>query len=70
MNEYELSIEGMHCKSCVMLITEELEDLGAKDVKVAHKQGAKSGTVTLKTDKPKAEIIGAIEGLGEYKVSG
>ncbi len=70
MNEYKLKVDGMHCRSCVMLIQEELADLGAKDIRVEHKEGQKSGSVSLKTDKPKSTIVAAIEALGEYKVHG
>ena len=35
----ELNVEGMHCKSCEMLISDELEENGAKNIKIDHKTG-------------------------------
>jgi copper chaperone CopZ len=67
MNDLKLTVDGMHCKSCAMLVQDELEDLGAKDVKVSLVQD-KVGSVTLKTEKSREQIIAAIEALGEYKV--
>ena len=35
----ELRVEGMHCKSCEMLISDELEENGATNIKIDHKTG-------------------------------
>jgi copper chaperone CopZ len=68
MNDLKLTVDGMHCRSCVMLVQDELEDLGANNVSVKLDELSKKGTVSLVTDKSRADIIKAIESLGEYKV--
>jgi copper chaperone CopZ len=67
LKEMRLTVEGMHCASCVALIREELEDQGAKDVKVGL-TAAQRGEVALATSKSRAEVVKIIEGLGSYKV--
>jgi copper chaperone CopZ len=69
MNTLVLNIEGMHCNSCVTLIREELEDLGARNIAVALGP-VRTGTITVSTDRDRAEIITAIEALGDYRVKG
>jgi copper chaperone CopZ len=40
MNELKLKVEGMHCKSCETLVTEELADVsGVKGVEASHTDG-------------------------------
>ena len=34
-----LNVDGMHCKSCEMLVGDELEENGATNVVVDHKKG-------------------------------
>ncbi|MBR9692642.1 heavy-metal-associated domain-containing protein [Candidatus Woesearchaeota archaeon] len=63
------TVKGMHCKSCSMLIQEELEDLGVTNVSITVDDATQTGTVNFETDKDTAELKAAIEALGEYKVS-
>ena len=54
----QLSIKGMHCKSCEILIQESLEELGVK-AKADHKKGL----VNIEFDESKTtkeQIIQAI----------
>jgi copper chaperone CopZ len=67
MEEIKLNVEGMHCSSCEILISDELKELnGVKDVVVNHK----SGSVNVKFDQSKTnkhDIIEVIKKEG-YKV--
>lgn len=55
-----IQVEGMHCKHCEMLVTMELEDRGAKDVKA----DASCGTVTYEGDLTPQQVSQAIEAAG------
>jgi len=39
MKKKEIKINGMHCKSCEMLIKDELMELGVKECEIDHKSG-------------------------------
>jgi len=39
MQKITLRVDGMHCKSCEMLIEESIEDLGAEKVDASFEQG-------------------------------
>ena len=66
MNKINLVIKGMHCKSCEMLIKDELIEAGVKDCIIDHK----SGRAAIIFDKSKLDlkqIKSVIESNG-YKV--
>ena len=66
MKTIQFRVEGMHCKSCEMLIGDALEDLGVKKSR-ANKD---EGTVTVHFDEEKLKpnkICEIIEDEG-YKV--
>lgn len=67
MEKIKLNIEGMHCPSCEILITDELKELdGVKKAKVNHKSGiAEVEFDASKTTKD--QIIETIKKEG-YKV--
>lgn len=62
-----LTVKGMHCNSCKVLITEALEDAGAKDINIALNKD-NIGTIHLTSDMPKEKIKAIIEEQGDYKV--
>ncbi|MBU0761577.1 MAG: cation transporter [Candidatus Altiarchaeota archaeon] len=67
MDSKTFKVAGMHCKSCEMLVNEELSEIGnIKETKSDHK----AGTVTIKYDKEPdmAKVKKAVEDLG-YKVN-
>lgn len=39
MKKIILTVKGMHCKSCEMLIKDELMELGVKKCEIDHKSG-------------------------------
>ena len=67
MKKVELKIKGMHCKSCVMLVSDALTDVkGVKsaDVSLEHNKAVISYDEKLATEK---QLINTIEAEG-YKV--
>lgn len=48
MKQITLKIKGMHCKSCEMLITDALEEVGAK-----AQVDSKKGTALIEFDEKK-----------------
>jgi len=67
METIKLNVEGMHCPSCEILISDELKELdGVKNAKVNHK----SGITEVEFDSSKTtkeQIIETIKKEG-YKV--
>ncbi len=59
MKQLTLKVEGMHCKSCETLLTEELEDAGAKNIQVSASKGSVILTIDEKTitEKKVKQII-------------
>lgn len=56
---------GMHCSSCELIIKDELEGVGGKNVVVSHKTGL--GSLTMEeNDYSDTKIIEAIKKAG-YK---
>lgn len=39
MRTETLKVEGMHCRSCEMILEETLDDLGVNDSKISHEKG-------------------------------
>ena len=66
MKQLNLKVEGMHCKSCEVLLSEELEEAGAKDIKVSSTKGTLSVTIDEKK-LPESKVKQIIEKEG-YKV--
>jgi copper chaperone CopZ len=64
----KLTIHGMHCAGCKMLITETLEDAGATNVQVTVDMKKNQGTAEFDSTKSKAELKKLIEAEGPYTV--
>lgn len=56
----KISVSGMHCKHCEMLVTMELEDRGATDVAA----DATTGTVTFEGDLAPEKVEEAVKAAG------
>jgi copper chaperone CopZ len=67
--KHTLTVKGMHCNSCVLLITEGLEDAGGKDIHVVLDAKTQTGTVTVTSDLAKDKLKRIIEEQGDYKVA-
>lgn len=61
-----LTVQGMHCKSCVILIQDALEEIGAKNVKINVDEKKQLGKVSFEHEDRK-KVIKTIEIEG-YKV--
>src|SRR3989344_2712879 len=62
-NKINFSVDGMHCKSCEILIKDELSEItGVNVVDVDHKTG--KGYLTAKTEIEKELILKAITNAG------
>ncbi len=55
-----INVKGMHCAHCDMLVTMELEDRGATDVKADHE----TGVVTFEGDIAPEQVKEAVEAAG------
>jgi copper chaperone CopZ len=60
MTKIELKVDGMHCKSCLLLTKEALDEIGAKDIKVSLGSGSGPATVSCDYDGDKMNVITAI----------
>ena len=65
-NTVKFSVNGMHCKSCEMLIRDDLMDLGVSRCEIDVKSG-KSAITFDESKISEASIISAIKKLG-YEV--
>lgn len=63
----KLNVEGMHCKSCVMLVEDSLGDLGAKDIKIDLDEKSQKAVVSCDYSGDKMDVINIIKKEG-YKV--
>ncbi|MBI3032480.1 heavy-metal-associated domain-containing protein [Candidatus Woesearchaeota archaeon] len=64
----KFQVEGMHCKSCKMLVQDSLEELGANVVSIEVDEKKKQGRIIVNTTLDQQKIIEAIEKEGSYKV--
>ncbi|RJQ22260.1 copper chaperone [Candidatus Woesearchaeota archaeon] len=60
-----LRVKGMHCKSCVMLVTDALTEIGTTNVSIAL-DGKKQEAIVSFEGNP-AKAVAAIKELG-YRV--
>lgn len=67
MTKYNFNAEGMHCKSCKMLVADVLEELGALNISIDVDEKKKVGRVAFDYSGDKKKIVSAIEKEG-YKV--
>ncbi|MEK6942859.1 MAG: hypothetical protein AABX00_02245 [Nanoarchaeota archaeon] len=67
MTKYNISIQGMHCKSCKMLVDDILCDSGAKSIKIEVDDKKKIGKASFEFSGNFNELKKEIESNG-YKV--
>ena len=63
----EMKVKGMHCKSCVMLVTDALEEAGAKKIKIKLDEKKQEAEISLEYSGKEEDIVKVIEAEG-YKV--
>ncbi|PIN87302.1 hypothetical protein COV19_00260 [Candidatus Woesearchaeota archaeon CG10_big_fil_rev_8_21_14_0_10_44_13] len=66
MKKLEFNVEGMHCRSCGMIIEENLKDIGVDKAEVSQEKGRVIVTFDESKVNP-AQIRKAIEKDG-YKI--
>jgi copper chaperone CopZ len=66
--KHTFSVKGMHCNSCKVLVSEALEEAGAKNVTVGLNAQAQEGVVNCVSDLPKSKLKAIIEAQGAYFV--
>lgn len=64
MTKIQFTIAGVHCKSCKMLIEEELQELGAKDIAVGIDEKKKTGSVSCEYDGDAKKVYQAVKKAG------
>lgn len=64
MARLSFNVEGMHCKSCVMLVEDSLEDLGVKNIKIDLDEKNQKAVVECSYDGDKMDVINAIKKEG------
>ena len=69
MEQIKLKINGMHCKSCKMLIEDVMEDLNSKVISFDVDDVKQIGILEIKSDASFDSLKYAIEKEGEYEVS-
>ena len=67
MTKIHLNIEGVHCKSCKMVIEDNLQELGATKIHVTVDEKKQTGTVACDYGGDKLNVVNAIKKEG-YKV--
>lgn len=67
MPTQEITITGIHCKSCTMLIEDALAENGAKNINIKADFGKKICKAVFESDKPKTAFTKAIKQLGDYE---
>ena len=68
MTKYNIEVKGIHCKSCNMLVTDALQELGASQISIKLDEKNKIGKVSFDFLGDKKKAIETIEKEG-YKVS-
>ena len=58
----ELKVTGMHCKSCETLISDELKDIGAKNIKISFKTN--EATFDIDSVVSEDKILTAVKNAG------
>ena len=67
MAKISLTVKGMHCKSCKILINDSLLEMGAKNIQIDLDEAKKVAKVNCE-HADKSKVISVIEAEG-YKAS-
>ena len=67
MAKINLEVIGMHCKSCAIIVTDVLEEIGASKILISVDEKKKIGKVSFEYSGNKNDAIKAIEKEG-YRV--
>lgn len=64
--KHQITVHGMHCKSCVAIVKMALEDKGAKEILIDLDEIKQTGKVRTEFSGTREELIVAINNEG-YK---
>ncbi len=64
-----ITVTGMHCNSCKILISEALEEAGAKNVQVDLDPKKQVGIITFDSTLSKDKVKELVQEQGEYEVA-
>ena len=64
MAKHVLKVKGMHCKSCTVLVTDALTELGASNVSIKLDEKKQEAVVTFDFEGDKKQAIAMIEKEG------
>ena len=64
MPNINLNVKGMHCKSCVILVKDALEEIGASNIKIDLNEKKQIGKVSFDYSGNKDKAIEVIEKEG------
>ena len=64
-----ITVKGMHCNSCKILVGEALEEAGAKNVQITLDPKKQVGTITFDSSLSKDKVNEIIQEQGDYKVA-
>jgi copper chaperone CopZ len=67
MTKFVLNVEGLHCKSCVTLVEDALQDKGAKSIHIVLDEKKQKAVVSCDYEGDKMDVVNAIKNEG-YKV--
>jgi copper chaperone CopZ len=69
MTKMTFEVNGVHCPSCKILITDILQDESVKVTKFDLDVKKQKGVLVVDTTKPANKIMGLVKGAGDYKVT-
>ena len=64
MTKLQFVVTGMHCKSCKMLVEDELQELGAKDIFVSVDEKKQQGIVSCDYNGDIKKVYAGIKKAG------
>lgn len=67
MAKIVLNVEGLHCKSCVMLVEDALQEKNVKNIKIVLDEKKQRAVVSCDFVGDKMVVVNAIKSAG-YKV--
>jgi len=64
MTKKTLNVKGMHCKSCILLVKEALEEIGASNINIKLDEKNQVGKLYYEFEGNESKIISAIKKEG------
>ena len=68
MKKMDFKVKGMHCNACKILVSEALQEAGAREINVKVDEKLSLGFVSVKTDLDEKKIKEIITSQGSYSI--